>query len=80
VPDVSERPGDADNATKRTLFDAFSTLESMHALDLADGSNVSYIYSPNEGQLLNEAGATASCAGGTNGASIPERSKWAARR
>jgi fibronectin-binding autotransporter adhesin len=47
-----------------------STLKNNGTLQLADGSNISYDYAPNGGQLLNEAGATISYAGGTEGASI----------
>jgi hypothetical protein len=47
-----------------------STLENFGTLDLADGSYISYDYSPDAGQILNEAGATISYAGGTEGATI----------
>jgi fibronectin-binding autotransporter adhesin len=47
-----------------------STLENTGTLDLADGSYLSYVYAPYEGQLLNETGGKISYAGGTEGATI----------
>jgi Fibronectin type III domain len=47
-----------------------SKLKNAGTLQLADGSNLSYVYSPDLGQLLNESGGTITYAGGTEGASI----------
>jgi len=47
-----------------------STLENAGTLQLADGSDLSYEYSPEAGALVNETGGTISYSGGTEGARI----------
>lgn len=47
-----------------------SRLENAGLLQLADGSTISYVYSPDSGELLNDTGGTIEYAGGTLNAGI----------